>query len=149
MSRKIGYSTPKSHCWYLLIIQHENGNRSWPPCQHRRLQGRNWEKNGKMGVSGHICLYVACYDFILGFNVSSLVLMFFQVGFWGVILMLKWCVDVWIRWGGQLFRLLGFYVCVWVGDYFIIYFVKILWINHLCFPLSYSIPPVFNHSHLC
>ena len=37
-----------------------------------------------MGVSGHICLYVACYDFVLGFNVSSLVLMIFQVGFWGL-----------------------------------------------------------------
>ena len=36
-----------------------------------------------MGVSGRICLYVACYDFVLGFNVSSLVLMIFQVGFWG------------------------------------------------------------------
>ena len=42
-----------------------------------------------MGVSGRICLYVACYDFVLGFNVSSSPLMFFQVGFWGVILMLK------------------------------------------------------------
>ena len=42
-----------------------------------------WEKNGKMGVSGRICLYVACYDFVLGFNVSSSPLMFFQVGFWG------------------------------------------------------------------
>jgi hypothetical protein len=41
------------------------------------------------GVSGRICLYVACYDFVLGFNVSSSPLMFFQVGFWGVILMLK------------------------------------------------------------
>ena len=41
------------------------------------------EKNGKMGVSGRICLYVACYDFVLGFNVSSSPLMFFQVGFWG------------------------------------------------------------------
>ena len=42
-----------------------------------------WEKNGKMGVSGRICLYVACYNFVLGFNVSSSPLMFFQVGFWG------------------------------------------------------------------
>ena len=41
------------------------------------------EKNGKMGVSGRVCWYVACYDFVLGFNVSSLVLMIFQVGFWG------------------------------------------------------------------
>ena len=41
------------------------------------------KKNGKMGVSGRICLYVACYDFVLGFNVSSSPLMFFQVGFWG------------------------------------------------------------------
>ena len=40
-------------------------------------------KNGKMGVSGRVCWYVACYDFVLGFNVSSLVLMIFQVGFWG------------------------------------------------------------------
>ena len=31
-----------------------------------------------MEVSGRICLYVACYDFVLGFNVSSLVLMIFQ-----------------------------------------------------------------------
>jgi hypothetical protein len=45
--------------------------------------GNLWEKNGKMGVSGRICLYVACYDFVLGFNVSSSPLMFFQVGFWG------------------------------------------------------------------
>lgn len=41
------------------------------------------EKNGKMGVSGRVCWYVACYDFVLGFNVSSLVLMIFQVEFWG------------------------------------------------------------------
>ena len=41
------------------------------------------KKNGKMGVSGRVCWYVACYDFVLGFNVSSLVLMIFQVGFWG------------------------------------------------------------------
>jgi hypothetical protein len=41
------------------------------------------EKNGKMGVSVRLCLYVACYDFVLGFNVSSSPLMFFQVGFWG------------------------------------------------------------------
>ena len=41
------------------------------------------EKNGKMGVSGRVCWYVACYDSVLGFNVSSLVLMIFQVGFWG------------------------------------------------------------------
>jgi len=40
-------------------------------------------KNGKMGVSGRICLYVACYDFVLGFNVSSSPLMIFQVGFGG------------------------------------------------------------------
>ena len=45
--------------------------------------GHGWEKNGKMGVSERICLYVACYDFVLGFNVSSSPLMFFQVGFWG------------------------------------------------------------------
>jgi len=44
---------------------------------------RIYGKNGKMGVSGRLCLYVACYDFVLGFNVSSLVLMIFQVGFWG------------------------------------------------------------------
>ena len=44
----------------------------------------NRGKHGNMGVSGHICLYVACYDFALGFNVSSLVLMIFQVGFWGL-----------------------------------------------------------------
>ena len=43
------------------------------------LLGKKW----KMGVSGRICLYVACYDFVLGFNVSSSPLMFFQVGFWG------------------------------------------------------------------
>ena len=41
------------------------------------------KKNGKMGVSGRVCWHVACYDFVLGFNVSSLVLMIFQVGFWG------------------------------------------------------------------
>jgi hypothetical protein len=35
------------------------------------------QTNGKMGVSGRICLYVACYDFVLGFNVSSLVLMIY------------------------------------------------------------------------
>ena len=46
-------------------------------------------KNGKMGVSGRICLYVACYDFVLGFNVSSLVLMIFSGGVLGVILLLK------------------------------------------------------------
>ena len=34
-------------------------------------------KNGKMGVSGRICLYVACYDFMLLFNVCSLVLMIY------------------------------------------------------------------------
>ena len=43
------------------------------------------KKNGKMGVSGRICLYVACYDFVLGFNVSSLPLMFYVVGFLGQI----------------------------------------------------------------
>ena len=43
----------------------------------------------KWGVSGRICLYVVCYDFVLGFNVSSSPLMIFQVGFWGVILLLK------------------------------------------------------------
>ena len=59
------------------------------PMPASKIAGKKLGKNGKMGVSGHICLYVACYDFILGFKVSSLVLMFFQVGFWGVILMLK------------------------------------------------------------
>ena len=44
-------------------------------------------KKCKMGVSGRVCLYVACYDFMLGFNVSSSVLMIFQVGFWGSF----WC----------------------------------------------------------
>ena len=39
------------------------------------------EKNGKTGVSGRICLYVACYDFVLGFNASSSPLMIFQVRF--------------------------------------------------------------------
>ena len=34
-------------------------------------------------IDGKKCWYVACYDFVLGFNVSSLVLMIFQVGFWG------------------------------------------------------------------
>ena len=29
------------------------------------------------GVSGRVCLYVTCYDFMLGFNVSSLPLMFY------------------------------------------------------------------------
>ena len=48
-----------------------------------RTQTKGPEKNGKMGGSGRICLYVACYDFVLGFNVSSSPLMFFQVGFWG------------------------------------------------------------------
>ena len=36
-----------------------------------------------MGVSGLICSYVACYDFMLGFNVSSSVLMIFRWGFGG------------------------------------------------------------------
>ena len=48
-----------------------------------KIDEESWEKNGKMGVSGRVCWYVACYDFVLGFNVSSLVLMIFQVGFWG------------------------------------------------------------------
>ena len=42
--------------------------------------GNIWEiygKNGKMGVSGRICLYVACYDIMLLFNVCSLVLMIY------------------------------------------------------------------------
>ena len=43
-------------------------------------------KNGKMVVSGHICLYVVCYDFVLGFNVSSSVLMTFQMGCWELFL---------------------------------------------------------------
>ena len=46
-------------------------------------QGQPGKKNEKMRVSGPVCLYVACYDFMLGFNVSSSPLMFFQVGFWG------------------------------------------------------------------
>ena len=37
--------------------------------------------------SVHICLYVACNDFMLRFNVCSLLLMFFQVGFLGFFLL--------------------------------------------------------------
>ena len=33
-------------------------------------------KNGKRGVLGRICWCVACYDFLLMFNVFSLLLMF-------------------------------------------------------------------------
>ena len=40
-------------------------------------------KNGQMGASGHICWYVTCYGFMLGFNVSSSPLMFFLSGFLG------------------------------------------------------------------
>ena len=39
--------------------------------------------------------------------------------------MLKCYADVLVASGVELFRLLGFYVCVWVGDYFIIYLVNI------------------------
>ena len=45
---------------------------------------KNMGKNEKMGVSGRICLYVACYDFVLGLNVSSLSLMFYVVGVLGL-----------------------------------------------------------------
>ena len=40
-----------------------------------------------MGDSGRICLYVVCYDFMLGFNDSSSPLMLLQVGFGGSF----WC----------------------------------------------------------
>ena len=63
-----------------------NGSWRTKPPEKRRQFGfptDDGEKNGQMVVSGRICLYVACYDFVLGFNVSSSPLMFFQVGFWG------------------------------------------------------------------
>ena len=53
----------------------------------RQFIGMPGLRNGDMGVSGRIGLYVACYVFMLGFDVSSLDLMIFQVGFWGKI----WC----------------------------------------------------------
>ena len=62
---RVGYP-PKLHPWILPVC-----SADFP------------RKNGKMRVSGRVCWYVACYDFVLGFNVSSLVLMIFQVGFWG------------------------------------------------------------------
>ena len=70
---------------------------------------------------------------------SSLPLMFYVVVFLGL-----FCAEpsLWLFGlnGGRIcLGCLGFCVCVWVGDYFIVYFVKILWINLLCFPLSYSI----------
>ena len=37
----------------------------------------------KWGLQG-VCLYVACYDCVLGFNVSSLSLMFYVVGVLGL-----------------------------------------------------------------
>ena len=56
-----------------------------PPCTVAAAQvaTRGEQKMVKWGVSGRVCWYVACYDFVLGFNVSSLVLMIFQVEFWG------------------------------------------------------------------
>jgi len=56
--------------------------KKMPPAAQKCIP-RYPQKNGKMGVSGRVCWYVACYDSVLGFNVSSLVLMIFQVGFWG------------------------------------------------------------------
>ena len=42
---------------------------------------KSWERDVKMGVLGRVCLYVACFEFMLMFNVCSLVLM----SFWGTI----------------------------------------------------------------
>ena len=50
-----------------------------------KVRGKKWYS--KREILGHICLYVACYDFMLRFNVCSLLLMFFQVGFLGVFLL--------------------------------------------------------------
>ena len=53
------------------------------------------EKNGKMGVSGRICLYVACYDFQCFFLIFDALC----GGGFGTILPLTFTVDVWIEWG--------------------------------------------------
>ena len=51
----------------------------WPQLRSldKAVFANSWEKNGYLGVSGRVCLYVTCYDFMLGFNVSSLPLMFY------------------------------------------------------------------------
>ena len=80
------------------------------------------------------CMFVCC---LLWFYIG---VQLFLPRFW-------WFFSWVVQMMGELLLLLGFYVCVWAGGYFIIYFVKILWVNHLCFPISYSIPPVLNHSY--
>ena len=55
----------------ILMVYHECIGSSPRQAQVELLSYKLSPKNGKMGVSGRVCLYVACYDFMLGFNVSS------------------------------------------------------------------------------
>ena len=53
---------------------------------------------------------------------------------------------------GVFVEVLRFYCVCWVGNYFIIYIYMLLRYYELIilrFPVSYSLPPVFNHSYLC
>ena len=92
------------------------------------LYGKSWEKwiNGGFRAYMFVCCLlwfcVGVQCFIFAFDV-------FSGGVLGVILLLKWCVNVWFRWGDNCWDCWGFCLCLG-GDYFIIYFVMILWINH-------------------
>jgi hypothetical protein len=70
---------------YLTLIKLRIMNHHKFSMFNRKAVEKNKIKN-RQG-SGRICLYVACYDFMLGFNVSCLALMFFSGGVWGKI----WC----------------------------------------------------------
>ena len=82
--------------------------------------------------------------FLLLFNVFSLPLMVYVLGILG-----RFCQNFSPDVLGEVVTTL-WCVCLF-NDYFIIYVVKILRTNHLCFPFCYSnhsIPPVFNHYDL-
>ena len=90
------------------------------------------EKMVKGGYWDIPAFIVGCYGFYV------LVQCFFPTfavlcgGNCGTILPLTFTSLFGLRWGGELFRLFGFYVWVWAGHYFIIIYVaKILWINHV------------------
>ena len=107
------------------------------------------EKNGVKGGCWDIPAFiVGCYGFYVYVQCLFLPFDFLRGGGFGTILPLTFTVDVWFRWGGYLFRLLEFYVFVWVGDCFIIFILlRYYELIILCFPFSYSIPPEFVKYH--
>ena len=105
-------------CWWLVIFKISARTRGIPHqgmeivrngtclpwCLRRRTVDDFPSKDGKkwyLGVSGRICLCAACYDFMLLFNVCSLVLMIYWDivrGRWFRVLTVTSLFG--LRWGG-------------------------------------------------